>query len=80
MKKKITYIQSDDFPAENNVRVVKDMLPSPEEMKHASVMVHVTIPVSQHKLDILRKKTGKKSVSYEKLVSFAVDEYLASYA
>ena len=71
MKKKITY---SDGPIEE-VRVVEDFLPSPEELAFREETVKVTISLSKASLDFFKEEAGRRQVSYQRMIRRLLDEY-----
>lgn len=72
MKKKIKY---SDEPMEN-VKVVADFLPSPEELVFKEETVKVTISLSKESVEFFKKVARKNSTPYQKMIRRLLDEYV----
>ena len=64
MKKKIKY---SDEPMEN-VRIIKDFLPSPEEQALKDETVKVTISLSKTSVDFFKKEAKNHHTQYQKMI------------
>jgi predicted DNA binding CopG/RHH family protein len=71
MSKEITYSEG---PIEE-VRVVEDFLPSPEELAFREETVKVTISLSKASLDFFKAEAGRRQVSYQRMIRRLLDEY-----
>ena len=71
MENKIRY---SDGPMEE-VRVVPDFLPSPEELVFREETVKVTIALSKTSLDFFKQEAAKRQVSYQRMIRRLLDEY-----
>jgi predicted DNA binding CopG/RHH family protein len=71
MKNKIKY---SDGPMED-VRVVADFLPTPEELVFREETVKVTIALSKVSLDFFKQEAAKHQVSYQRMIRRLLDEY-----
>ncbi len=71
MKNKIKY---SDGPMED-VRVVADFLPTPEELAFREETVKVTIALSKASLDFFKQEAAKHQVSYQRMIRRLLDEY-----
>ena len=72
MKKKIKY---KDEPMDD-VRIVEDFLPSPEELAFKEKTVKVTIALSQSSIDYFKEVAGKNHTPYQKMIRRLLDEYV----
>ena len=73
MKEKIKYT---DEPI-GKVRVLKDFLPSPEELVLKDETVKVTISLSKISIDFFKKEAKKHNTQYQKMIRRLLDEYTA---
>jgi predicted DNA binding CopG/RHH family protein len=73
MKKKIKYTNE---PI-GKVRVLKDFLPSPEELVLKDETVKVTISLSKISIDFFKKEAKKHNTQYQKMIRRLLDEYTA---
>jgi predicted DNA binding CopG/RHH family protein len=73
MKKKIKYTNE---PI-GKVRVLKDFLPSPEELVLKNETVKVTISLSKISIDFFKKEAKKHNTQYQKMIRRLLDEYTA---
>ncbi len=71
MKKKIKY---SDEPM-RNVRVIKNFLPSPEELVLKDETVKVTISLSKTSVDFFKKEAKNHHTQYQKMIRRLLDEY-----
>ena len=71
MKNKTNY---SDGPIED-VRVVEDFLPPPEELAFREETVKVTIALSKASLDFFKQEAAKHQVSYQRMIRRLLDEY-----
>ena len=76
MKNEIRY---SDGPMEE-VRVVADFLPSPEELAFREETVKVTIALSKASLDFFKQEASKHQVSYQRMIRRLLDEYTLRHA
>jgi predicted DNA binding CopG/RHH family protein len=73
MKEKIKYTNE---PI-GKVRVLKDFLPSPEELVLKDETVKVTISLSKISIDFFKKEAKKHNTQYQKMIRRLLDEYTA---
>ncbi|MBU2521867.1 MAG: CopG family transcriptional regulator [Proteobacteria bacterium] len=73
MKEKIKYT---DEPI-GKVKVLKDFLPSPEELVLKDETVKVTISLSKISIDFFKKEAKKHNTQYQKMIRRLLDEYTA---
>jgi predicted DNA binding CopG/RHH family protein len=73
MKGKIKYT---DEPM-GKVKVIKDFLPSPEELALKEETVKVTISLSRGSVDFFKKEAKKYNTQYQKMIRRLLDEYTA---
>jgi predicted DNA binding CopG/RHH family protein len=71
MKNKIRY---SDGPIDE-VRVVDDFLPPPEELAFREETVKVTIALSKASVEFFKQEAAKHHVSYQKMIRRLLDEY-----
>jgi predicted DNA binding CopG/RHH family protein len=71
MKNKIKY---SDGPIEE-VRVVEDFLPSPDELAFREETVKVTIALSKTSLDFFKQEADRLQVPYQRMIRRLLDEY-----
>jgi len=71
MKNKISYSNG---PMEE-VRVVKDFLPPPEELAFREETVKVTIALSKTSVEFFKQEAARHQVSYQKMIRRLLDEY-----
>jgi predicted DNA binding CopG/RHH family protein len=73
MKKKITY---KDEPM-GKPKVIKDFLPSPEDLIFKEDMVKVTLSLSRKSVEFFKKHAAKKHTPYQRMIRTLVDHYVA---
>lgn len=71
MSKKINY---EEEPM-NEVKVIADFLPSPEELAFREETVKVTIALSRASVEFFKQEAGKHRVPYQKMIRRLLDEY-----
>jgi predicted DNA binding CopG/RHH family protein len=64
----------------DEIRVIDDFLPSPEELAFREQTVKVTIALSQASIDFFKREAGKHRVSYQKMIRRLLDEYALRHA
>ena len=72
MKEKIKYT---DEPMEN-VKVITDFLPSPEELVFKEETVKVTIALSKTSVEFFKEIALKNRTQYQKMIRRLLDEYV----
>ena len=72
MKKNIRYT---DEPLEN-VKIVEDFLPSPEELVFKDKTIKVTIALSKSSVDYFKKVAKSYNTQYQKMIRRLLDEYV----
>ena len=75
----INKISYSDGPIEE-VRVVEDFLPSPEELAFREETVKVTIALSKASVEFFKQEAAKHEVSYQKMIRRLLDEYTLRHA
>jgi predicted DNA binding CopG/RHH family protein len=75
MKKKIKYT---DEPM-GKVKVIKDFLPSPEELALKEETVKVTISLSRASVEFFKNEAKKYNTQYQKMIRRLLDEYTAHH-
>jgi predicted DNA binding CopG/RHH family protein len=75
MKGKIKYT---DEPM-GKVKVIKDFLPSPEELALKEETVKVTISLSRASIDFFKNEAKKYNTQYQKMIRRLLDEYTAHH-
>jgi predicted DNA binding CopG/RHH family protein len=71
MKNKISYSNG---PMEE-VRIIKDFLPAPEELAFREETVKVTIALSKASVEFFKQEAIRNQVSYQKMIRRLLDEY-----
>lgn len=75
MKSKIKY--SDEPMGE--LRVVKDFLPSPDQLILKEENVKVTIALRKSSVDFFKKEAHRHRTSYQKMIRQVIDLYASQY-
>ena len=76
MKRKIKYT---DEPM-GKVKVVKDFLPSPEELAFKEETVKVTISLSKSSIEFFKNEAKRHHTQYQKMIRRLLDEYVSHQA
>lgn len=71
MKKKIKYTNGHM----GKVRVIKDFLPSPEDLALREENVKVTIALSKASIDFFKKEAKRHHTQYQRMIRRLLDEY-----
>jgi len=75
MKRKIKYT---DEPL-CNLKVVKDFLPSPENLVLKEENVKITISLSKSSVDFFKREAKKQRTQYQKMIRRVLDLYASRY-
>ena len=75
MKKKIKY---SDGPI-GEVKVVRDFLPSPEELAFTEEQVKVTIGLSKSSVDFFKREAKRHHTHYQKMIRRLLDAYVSQH-
>ena len=75
MKKEITYTDEPLGPFE----IVRDFLPSPEELVFREDNVKVTIGLSERSVDFFKAVAKKNHTQYQKMIRKLLDLYVDQY-
>ena len=59
----------------NEVKVIADFLPSPEELAFREETVKVTIALSRASVEFFKQEAGEHHVPYQKMIRRLLDEY-----
>lgn len=73
MKKKIKYTDE----RIGKVKVIKDFLPSPEELVLKEENVKVTISLTKASIDFFKKEASHHHTQYQKMIRRLLNEYAA---
>ena len=76
MRHKIKYA---DEPI-GKLKVIKDFLPSPEEIVFREEPVKVTMVLSKSSVQFFKKTASKYHTPYQKIIRTLLDAYVAHYA
>ncbi len=75
MKKKITYTDE----AMDDVKVVRDFLPPPEELAFREETVKVTLQLSRSSVDYFKQEAQIHHTPYQRMIRRLLDEYTAQH-
>jgi predicted DNA binding CopG/RHH family protein len=75
MKKRIEYT---DEPM-GNLRVVKDFLPTPEQLVAKEENVKVTISLNKSSIEFFKKTAQEHHTSYQKMIRRLIDWYASQH-
>jgi predicted DNA binding CopG/RHH family protein len=73
MKKKIKYTNE----LLGDIKIIKDFLPSPEELAFNEDQVKVTIGLSKSSIDFFKKEAKKNHTQYQKMIRRLLDIYVS---
>lgn len=63
----------------DEVRVIPDFLPRPEELAFREETVKVTIALSKHSVAFFKREAEKYGVPYQKMIRRLLDEYAGKF-
>jgi hypothetical protein len=66
-------------PFRLRLRVVKDFLPSPEQLAFKEEKVKITISLSRASLDFFKEQAGIHQTSYQKMIRNLLDTYAVQH-
>jgi len=72
MKKKIKYTNE----TMDNVRVVSDFLPSPDQLAFKQETVKITITLSKNSVEYFKSIASQYNTQYQKMIRGLLDEYV----
>ncbi len=75
MKRRINYTDESI-----ELKVIKDFLPSPEYLVAKGKNVKVTITLTKHSIDFLKKYAKSKHSHYQTMIRKIIDYYVNHYA
>lgn len=75
MKSKIKYT---DEPM-GELRVIKDFLPSPDQLVLKEENVKITISLKKSSVEFFKKEAQKRRTSYQKMIRRVIDWYASQY-
>jgi predicted DNA binding CopG/RHH family protein len=75
MKNKIKYT---DEPM-GELRIIKDFLPSPDQLVLREENVKITISLKKSSVDFFKKEAQRHRISYQKMIRRVIDWYASQY-
>jgi predicted DNA binding CopG/RHH family protein len=75
MKRRIKYTDE----AVGELRMIKDFLPSPDQLVLKEEKVKVTISLSRESVEFFKKEAKKQRTSYQKMIRRVIDFYTSQY-
>jgi len=75
MKNKIKYT---DEPM-GKLRVIKDFLPSPDQLVLKEENVKITISLKKSSVEFFKKEAQRRRISYQKMIRRVIDWYASQY-
>ena len=75
MKRRIKYT---DEPV-GELKIIKDFLPSPDQLVLKEEKVKVTISLSKESVEFFKKEAAKQRTSYQKMIRRVIDFYTSHY-
>ena len=76
MKKKIRYTNE----PMGKLRVIKDFLPSPDQIVFKEEPIKVTMTLSKSSVQFFKKTAQRHHAPYQKIIRTLLDTYVAQYA
>ena len=77
MSKKTVEYSEDEI---GEVKVVKDFLPSPDQLAPRDDNVKVTLSLSRRSLEFFRREAERQRVPYQRMIRALIDEYAKRHA
>lgn len=62
-----------------SLRVVKDFLPSPDQLVLKEENIKITISLKKESVDFFKKKAKEHHTSYQKMIRQLIDRYASHY-
>ncbi|MBF0557374.1 MAG: CopG family transcriptional regulator [Nitrospirae bacterium] len=75
MKTKIKYTEE----PMGELRVIKDILPSPEQLALKEENIKITISMKKSSIDFFKKQAKKQHTSYQKMIRRLIDWYATQH-
>ena len=75
MKTKIKYTEE----PMGELRIVKDILPNPEQLVLKEENVKITISLNKSSIDFFKEKAKEQHTSYQKMIRRLIDWYASQY-
>lgn len=70
-KKKVEYTEGEI----GTVKIIKDFLPSPDQLVLRDDNVKVTLSLSRRSIDFFKREAKKRRVPYQRMIRALVDRY-----
>lgn len=61
----------------DDVEIIEDFLPSPDELAFKEETVKITIALSRQSIDFFKKQASHHKTQYQKLIRRLLDEYVS---
>lgn len=61
----------------DDIKLIPDFLPSPEELAFKEETVKITIALSKRSVNFFKKHTSSHKTQYQKLIRRLLDEYVS---
>jgi hypothetical protein len=61
------------------IKIIKDFLPSPEQLVLKEDLIKVTIPLSRGSVDFFKEIAEQEHVGYQKMIRALIDQYVSHY-
>ncbi len=75
MKKKINYTNE---PL-GQVKVIKDFLPTPDELAFKEKNIKITMALSKESIDFFKNQAKKHHTQYQKMIRQLLDSYVSQF-
>lgn len=62
------------------IRIVKDFLPSPQELANKNDTVKITLALTRSTVDYFKKVAREHNTQYQKMIRRLLDEYTAKHS
>ncbi len=62
-----------------DVRIVRDFLPSPSELVFKEDTIKVTLALSRNSVEFFKREAAKHQVPYQKMIRRLLDEYVGRF-
>ncbi len=61
------------------IKIVKDFLPSPDDLVFKEETVKITLSLSKSSVDFFKKLAQKKHTQYQKMIRLLLDQYASHF-
>lgn len=78
MKKKDQ--QYEEFPTGDNLRVVEDFLPSPDDISFEEPKTKITLSLTKSSVEFFKRQAKKNGTKYQRMIRKLLDNYVKQHS